>query len=120
MDVALAIDLLIIIGYFVGIMAIGLYAGRKEDNLEDYALGGRKMPWWAVMASIIAAETSAATFLGSWALNAATMLFAAARCISASGGLCGGRGVVAEAGAVGVAETTAVAGEGGGGLGPGT
>jgi SSS family transporter len=39
--------------------------GRKENNLEDYALGGRKIPWWAVMASIIAAETSAATFIGA-------------------------------------------------------
>ena len=39
--------------------------GRKEDNLEDFALGGRKIPWWAVLASIIAAETSAGTFFGT-------------------------------------------------------
>ena len=37
--------------------------GRREKSLKDYALGGRQVPWWAVMASIIAAETSAATFL---------------------------------------------------------
>src|SRR4029077_9738529 len=43
---------------------IGLYMGRRESSLSDFALGGRQMPWWAVMASIIAAETSAATFLG--------------------------------------------------------
>jgi len=61
---SLIIDGLIIIGYFVTITAIGLYMGRKEDSLEDYALGGRRVPWWAVMASIIAAETSAATFIG--------------------------------------------------------
>lgn len=60
---ALAVDGLIIIFYFISITAIGLYMGRRESNLEDYALGGRRMPWWAVMASIIAAETSAATFL---------------------------------------------------------
>lgn len=46
-------------------MAIGLYMGRRERSLHDYALGGRNVPWWAVMASIIAAETSAATFLGA-------------------------------------------------------
>src|SRR5262252_6223706 len=34
-------------------------------TLHDFALGGRKIPWWAVMASIIAAEVSAATFLGA-------------------------------------------------------
>ena len=61
----LVIDGLIILLYFFGIMAIGLYMGRREDNLKDFALGGRRIPWWAVMASIIAAETSAATFLGA-------------------------------------------------------
>ncbi|MCL2330416.1 MAG: sodium:solute symporter, partial [Phycisphaerae bacterium] len=62
---ALLIDGLIIVGYFVTITSIGLYMGRKEHSLEDYALGGRRIPWWAVMASIIAAETSAATFIGA-------------------------------------------------------
>src|SRR5215510_13046471 len=38
--------------------------GRREQSLSDFSPGGRSMPWWAVMASIIAAETSAATFLG--------------------------------------------------------
>lgn len=62
---ALVIDGLIIVLYFVAIMAIGLFMGRREDSLKDFALGGRNVPWWAVMASIIAAETSAATFLGA-------------------------------------------------------
>jgi SSS family transporter len=61
----LAIDGLIIVLYFAGITAVGLYMGRREKSLHDFALGGRNIPWWAVMASIIAAETSAATFLGA-------------------------------------------------------
>ncbi|MFA6111407.1 MAG: sodium:proline symporter [Candidatus Latescibacterota bacterium] len=61
----LAIDGSIILVYFVVISAIGLYMGRRERSLRDFALGGRQIPWWAVMASIIAAETSAATFLGA-------------------------------------------------------
>jgi SSS family solute:Na+ symporter len=61
----LLFDGLIIIFYFVAITAIGLYMGRREKSLHDFALGGRNIPWWAVMASIIAAETSAATFLGA-------------------------------------------------------
>src|SRR5437762_12141046 len=61
----LLIDGLIILAYFVAITAIGLRMGRREESLRDYALGGRRIPWWAVMASIIAAETSAATFLGA-------------------------------------------------------
>src|SRR2546428_2428896 len=62
---ALLIDGLIVIIYFAGIITLGLYMGRREKSLHDFALGGRRVPWWAVMASIIAAETSAATFLGA-------------------------------------------------------
>jgi solute:Na+ symporter, SSS family len=61
----LVLDGIIILFYFVAITAIGLYMGRREKSLSDFALGGRRVPWWAVMASIIAAETSAATFLGA-------------------------------------------------------
>jgi Na+/proline symporter len=61
----LFIDGAIILLYFGVIAAIGLYMGRREKSLHDFALGGRQVPWWAVMASIIAAETSAATFLGA-------------------------------------------------------
>jgi SSS family transporter len=61
----LFLDGFIILAYFAAILAIGLYMGRREKSLNDFALGGRRIPWWAVMASIIAAETSAATFLGA-------------------------------------------------------
>ena len=63
--IALLIDAIVIIAYFVVIVGIGLKAGRSNKNLRDYAVGGRSIPWWAVLASIIAAETSAATFLGA-------------------------------------------------------
>src|SRR6266404_4309541 len=65
MDSRLAIDSTVLLLYFVLIISVGLYMGRKEDNLADFALGGRRMPWWAVLASIIAAETSAGTFFGT-------------------------------------------------------
>src|SRR6266567_3234146 len=65
MDARLAIDSTVLLLYFVLIIAVGLYMGRKEENLKDFALGGRRMPWWAVLASLIAAETTAATFFGT-------------------------------------------------------
>src|SRR2546429_3805368 len=64
-DGRLLVDGCIVLFYFVAITAVGLYMGRREKTLNDFALGGRRVPWWAVMASIIAAETSAATFLGA-------------------------------------------------------
>ena len=60
----LLIDGAIVCAYFAMITGIGLYLGRRDRSLSDFALAGRRVPWWAVMASIIAAETSAATFLG--------------------------------------------------------
>src|SRR3982075_186799 len=61
----LLIDTIVLFAYFFGIVALGLWAGRRNKNLQDFALGGRSIPWWAVLGSIIAAETSAATFLGT-------------------------------------------------------
>ncbi len=65
MDARLAIDTVVLLAYFIGIVVLGLWAGRRNRNLEDFSLGSRSIPWWAVLASIIAAETSAATFLGT-------------------------------------------------------
>jgi len=65
MDARLAIDTIVLFAYFFGIVALGLWAGRRNNNLQDFSLGARSIPWWAVLASIIAAETSAATFLGT-------------------------------------------------------
>lgn len=58
-------DACVILIYFVSIFGIGLYMGRKQSSLESYALGDRTLPWWAILASILAAEISAATFLGA-------------------------------------------------------
>src|ERR1051325_12008552 len=65
MDGKLAIDSAVLLLYFVIIIAIGLFMGRKERDLADFALGRRQIAWWAILASLIAAETSAGTFLGT-------------------------------------------------------
>lgn len=76
---ALFVDGFVIVIYFVVIVGIGLYAGRGNTSLKEFALGGHKIPWWAVLASIIAAETSAATFLGTPAEGYKTLGFAYAQ-----------------------------------------
>src|SRR5947209_15922680 len=65
MNGRLGIDTAVLLAYFIGIVVLGLWAGRRNRNLEDFSLGSRSIPWWAVLASIVAAETSAATFLGT-------------------------------------------------------
>src|SRR5262249_1821670 len=65
MDARLAIDSAVLFLYFVVIISIGLFMGRRERDLADFALGRRKIAWWAILASLIAAETSAGTFFGT-------------------------------------------------------
>ncbi|MEZ0296982.1 MAG: sodium/solute symporter [Candidatus Methylacidiphilales bacterium] len=62
---ALLIDGLAVGTYFALILTVGLWPSRKQSTMEEFAMGGRSMPWWAVMASILAAEVSAATFIGA-------------------------------------------------------
>ena len=59
------LDLLVICAYFAVILSIGLAQRRKSASVAGFALGDREMAWWAVLASILAAEISAATFLGA-------------------------------------------------------
>ena len=69
------IDAAVIFSYFALIVWVGLRAGRGNTTLKEFALGGRSIPWWAVLASIVAAETSAATFLGTPAEGYKTRAF---------------------------------------------
>lgn len=55
--------LVVIVVYLVGINVAGALIGRGQKDARDYFLGGHALPWWAVMASIVATETSALTFL---------------------------------------------------------
>src|SRR5260370_16989913 len=65
MDSRLAIDSAVVLLYVVLIISIGLYMGREEEDFGDFALGRRQIAWWAILASLIAAETSAGTFFGT-------------------------------------------------------
>ncbi len=58
-------DYLVLGGYFLSLVLIGWAAARREKGTEDYFLGGRSMPWWAVTFSILATEVSAVTFIGA-------------------------------------------------------
>jgi len=65
MNAAFTLDVIVLVAYFAVIVGIGLSQRSKSQSVEGFALGDRQTPWWAVLASIIAAEISAATFLGA-------------------------------------------------------
>ncbi len=57
------LDLAVIIAYFVAILAAGVLLGGRQRDAADYFLGRRGLPWWAIMLSIVATETSALTVI---------------------------------------------------------
>ncbi|MEP6780766.1 MAG: sodium:solute symporter, partial [Gemmatimonadaceae bacterium] len=57
------IDLLVLLAYLGGTTALGMWIGRKQGSANDYFVAERSIPWWAVMFSIVASETSALTFI---------------------------------------------------------
>lgn len=59
------IDVLVLLAYFGVILTIGLSQRSRSGSVEGFTLGDRQIAWWAVLASILAAEISAATFLGA-------------------------------------------------------
>ncbi len=58
-------DYIVFIGYALFIVALGLWVSRKGGNsAEDYFLASKSLPWWAIGASLIAANISAEQFIG--------------------------------------------------------
>ncbi|CAN5649743.1 sodium:solute symporter [soil metagenome] len=57
------LDLIIIFGYLFGITAFGIWYAGKQETTEDYFVGNRDVPWWAIAMSIVATETSTITFV---------------------------------------------------------
>lgn len=57
------LDLLIVVVYLTGTVAFGAWFSRRQRDVKDYFVSGRQVPWWAIMGSIVATETSTVTFI---------------------------------------------------------
>jgi SSS family transporter len=61
-------DLAVVLAYLAGITWLGARFRGGQKSLRDYFLGGRTAPWWAIALSIVSAETSTLTIVGTPAL----------------------------------------------------
>jgi SSS family transporter len=68
------VDLAVMAAYLVFITWFGAQFRRSQKTLKDYFLGGRGAPWWAIAFSIVSAETSTLTVIGTPPLSFATNL----------------------------------------------
>lgn len=62
-------DLAVIVVYLAGITWLGARFRDSQKSLRDYFLGARTAPWWAIALSIVAAETSTLTVIGTPSLS---------------------------------------------------
>jgi SSS family transporter len=63
------LDLGVIVFYLIAITWFGTRFRRSQKSLRDYFLGGHSAPWWAIALSIVSAETSTLTVIGTPALS---------------------------------------------------
>ncbi|MFM7205742.1 MAG: sodium:solute symporter family transporter [Planctomycetaceae bacterium] len=57
------VDVAVLLASFGSAVAVGLLAAGRIRSLDAYLLGDRNLPWWVILGSIVATETSAATVL---------------------------------------------------------
>ena len=57
------IDYLVVLFYLAGVTVFGLLLSGRQKTAADYFLGGKNIPWWAVLFSVVATETSTLTFI---------------------------------------------------------
>ena len=62
-------DLAVIAAYLLFITWFGAQFKESQKTSKDYFLGGRGAPWWAIAFSIVSAETSTLTVIGTPALS---------------------------------------------------
>ncbi len=62
------LDYIVFAAYAILILSVGLWVSRtkkgQKKTTEDYFLAGKSLPWWAIGASLIAANISAEQFIG--------------------------------------------------------
>ena len=58
------INNVVLIGYLLGMVAIGFYFARRTKNTDDFFRGGKSVAWWAAGCSIFATMLSSLTYTG--------------------------------------------------------
>lgn len=67
-------DWAVIVAYFVITALVGFWFSRKQDSADEFALGNRKIKWWAAAISSTATGVSTISFMAIPALIACTSL----------------------------------------------
>lgn len=58
------VNYVVLFGYLLAMVGVGVYFTQKNKNTDDYFRGGKQIPWWAAGCSIFATMLSSLTFTG--------------------------------------------------------
>jgi SSS family solute:Na+ symporter len=59
------IDLVVIVLYFLSMIAMGVYLGRKNKSMAQFTTASGKIPGWAIGISLFGTYLSSNTFIGN-------------------------------------------------------
>lgn len=58
------LDIVILFAYLIGTVLFGSWFSRRQrKEVKDYFVSSQRIPWWAIMASVVSTETSSLTFV---------------------------------------------------------
>lgn len=69
------LNAIVLAAYLVSVMVIGAYCSRREKTIDDFFIGGHRVPWWAAGVSIIGTQISSISFMATPAKAYATDWF---------------------------------------------
>jgi SSS family transporter len=59
------VNYVVLLGYLLCLVLIGIYFSRRESSTADFFVGGRRIPWWAAGISIYGAQLSAISYMAT-------------------------------------------------------
>lgn len=57
------LDFIVLFSYLIIVTSVALFMGRRQTSARSFFLADRNLPWWMIMLSVVATETSVLTFL---------------------------------------------------------
>ena len=63
LEIVRPLDIAVMVLYFIGVALAGVYFAKKNKNTEDYFLGGRNFPSWAIGLSMVGTSISSITYM---------------------------------------------------------
>lgn len=59
------LDWVVVAAYVVVLLTLSRYLSQRQETLEDYYVGGRNIPWWAIGMSTMATQLGAISFISA-------------------------------------------------------